>query len=79
MKKYIVKSVDVIAGLMLLTIDGNGEGLKNNTKVTDENKNVFVINSIAMAGGRDTVNTETILSVERNGVNNPVGTILSVM
>ena len=52
MKKYNVKSVDVISGLVVLTIYGNGEDLKNNGKLSDENNNIFVINSVAMPGGK---------------------------
>lgn len=79
MKRYTVKSVDTLAGLMLLTIDGNGEGLKNNIKVTDENSNVFIINSIAMTGGKETIENETILSVDSSGAVNPVGKTLSII
>lgn len=79
MKRYTVKSVCTLAGLMLLTIDGNGEGLKNNIKVADENSNVFIINSIAMTSGRETIENETILSVDSSGVVNPVGKTLSII
>ena len=79
MKKYTVKSVDTLAGLTLLTIDGNGEGLKNNIKIADENSNVFIINSIAMAGGKETIEDETILSVDGVRRTHPIGKILSVI
>lgn len=79
MKKYNVKSVDVISGLVVLTIYGNGEDLKNNVKLSDENNNIFVINSVAMPGGKKTLNDETMLSVNWINENSQIGKTLSVV
>ena len=79
MKSYTVKSVDMISGLVILTIDGNGEDLKNNVKLSDENNNIFVINSIAMPGGRKTLKEETILSVDWINESSKIGKKLSII
>ena len=79
MKTYTVKSVDIISGLIVLAIDGNGDGLKKDVKISDENQNVFIINSIAMPGGKKTLNDETLLTVNRLIESNAIGKILHVV
>ena len=78
MRNYNVKSVDNMSGFMMLTINGNGDGLKNNVMISDENGNVFVVDSIAMAS-KKTVGDETILSVSGVDFNKPIGKILSIV
>ena len=50
---YRVKDAKYINGLFILaiTIDGNGEGLRNNIILRDENENEYFIKSIAMTCG----------------------------
>lgn len=74
MKTYLIKSFDTVAGLMVITIHGNGEGLQNRSKITDNNGNVFIINSIAMTGGKNTINDETVLAVDIAQFDKPIGT-----
>ena len=79
MKTYVVKSVDIISGLIVLTIEGNGDGLKKDVKISDENQNVFMIHSIAMSGRGKTLNDETLLTVKRVTENNEIGKILHIV
>lgn len=46
---YEIISVDTIAQLLTITIKGSGAGLQNGLKVTDNNGNVFCVDSVAMA------------------------------
>ena len=74
MKTYTIKNVDKIAGLMTITIDGNGEGLRNNLTIVDNNNNEFIIKTIAMTDRKDNFRNETVLVIAEVNAKNPIGT-----
>ena len=74
MKTYTIKNVDKIAGLMTITIDGNGEGLTNNLTIVDNNNNEFIIKTIAMTDRKDNFRNETVLVIAEVNAKNPIGT-----
>ena len=51
--EYLIKDTKFINGLnlMLITIDGNGDGLRNNIILKDNNDNEFFLKSVAMVCG----------------------------
>ncbi len=59
---YKIKDIKYINGLFLLsiTIEGNGEGLRNNIILKDNNDNEFFLKSVAMVCGNM---KETVLIV----------------
>lgn len=62
---YKIKDIKYINGLFLLaiTIDGNGEGLRNNIIIKDNNDNEFFLKSVAMVcrNMKETVLTVSLL------------------
>lgn len=57
---YEIKDLKQINNLNILTIEGNGIGVKNNDLLIDNNLNEYKINSIAM---KDNIDNETCLVV----------------
>lgn len=78
MTSYTIKNVDTIAGLMTMTILGNGNGLKNDLNITDDNNNKFIIKSIAMAGGKSDLSDETVIVIAPLSALKPIGTRIYV-
>lgn len=62
---YKIKNIKYINGLFLLviTIEGNGDGLRNNIILKDNNDNEFFLKSVAMVCGnmKETVLTVSLL------------------
>lgn len=62
---YKIKDIKYINGLFLLaiTIEGNGDGLRNNIIVKDNNGNEYFLKSVAMVCGnmKETVLTVSLL------------------
>ena len=79
MKSYRVTSVDNVAGLLMLTIAGNGDGIQNNSRLKDEHNNMFIVTSVAMLAGRSKIGDETILSVTGIDVKGPIGETVFVV
>lgn len=67
--EYSIKDIKFINGLnlMLITIDGNGEGLRNNIILRDENGNEYFIKSIAMICGNMKETTLTVSLILQKG------------
>ena len=67
--EYSIKDTKFINGLnlMLITIDGNGDGLRNNIILRDENGNEYFIKSIAMTCGNMKETTLTVSLILQKG------------
>ena len=79
MKVYNVISIDEMVGNLLMTIKGDGQGLKNGDKLIDENNNTLIIKSVAMPSGNKNIKDETILVIDILEKKTDIGHKLSVV
>ena len=61
---YNVLDVFSIGNNTSVTIKGNGNGLKNNVMVTDENEKKFKLLSVAFMSGQSEINKTTTVLIE---------------
>ena len=67
--EYIIKDTKFINGLnlMVLTINGNGDGIRNNVILIDEVGNEFFVKSVAMICGNMKETTLTVSLILQKG------------
>ena len=67
--EYIIKDTKFINGLNLrvITIDGNGDGIRNSIILKDENENEFFVKSVAMVCGNMKETTLTVSLILQKG------------
>lgn len=61
---YNVLDIFPIGNNTSVTIKGNGNGLKNNVMVTDENEKKYKLLSVAFVSGQSKINKTTTILIE---------------
>ena len=61
---YNVLDIFPIGNNTSVTIKGNGNGLKNNVMVTDENEKNYKLLSVAFVSGQSEINKTTTILIE---------------